>query len=190
MRDADFCGAKRRCGSMPKRFATRCLAVSGELNRANGRPELPRHPGEHGRRQRASISPPTFSTPTTNRRTVYRTTARTAPALLLETLDCADPAVATPRRSVTTTPLQALSLLNNAFMRKSAAAFANRVQAGGRRSSRQADRACVSVGLRTRRHRAGAGIGHAVCGREWPGRTLPGDLQQQRVPLRGLSRTP
>jgi hypothetical protein len=31
-------------------------------------------------------------------------------------LDCPDPSTKTPRRAVTTTPLQALSLLNNSFM--------------------------------------------------------------------------
>jgi threonine synthase len=46
----------------------------------------------------------------------------------LETLDCPDPAVANPRRSVTTTPLQALSLLNNSLTRKAAAAFAGRLR--------------------------------------------------------------
>jgi hypothetical protein len=65
---------------------------------------------------------------TVNRRSVYRTVVRAATSPLLETLDCADPTVATPRRSVTTTPLQALSLLNNPFMLRSAEAFAARLR--------------------------------------------------------------
>ena len=35
---------------------------------------------------------------------------------MLDNLDCPDPSAATPRRSVTSTPLQALSLLNNDFV--------------------------------------------------------------------------
>ena len=48
-------------------------------------------------------------------------------------LDCPDPSVATPRRSVTSTPLQALALLNNAFIEHYAERFAKRVEreAGG-----------------------------------------------------------
>ncbi|MEE3219068.1 MAG: DUF1553 domain-containing protein, partial [Planctomycetota bacterium] len=42
--------------------------------------------------------------------------------------DCPDPSTAAPRRSVTTTPLQALSLLNNAFVLRMAELFAKRVQ--------------------------------------------------------------
>ncbi len=117
------------------------LAVSGELNLRMGGPsfrDIQVDTTDHN----AKFTPADVFGPPTNRRTVYRTTARTAPAPLLETLDCADPAVATPRRSVTTTPLQALALLNNALMRKSAAAFANRLrQEAGDQIDAQIDRA-------------------------------------------------
>jgi hypothetical protein len=43
-------------------------------------------------------------------------------------LDCPDPSAATPRRAVTNTPLQALSLLNNAFVEHYAARFAERLE--------------------------------------------------------------
>ncbi|HEY1785321.1 MAG TPA: PSD1 and planctomycete cytochrome C domain-containing protein [Pirellulales bacterium] len=117
------------------------LAVSGELNVRMGGPS-------YRDLQMTTVNSNTTFTPaetidsTTNRRTVYRMIPRTAPAPLLETLDCADPAVATPRRSVTTTPLQALALLNNSLVRKSATAFANRVrQEAGDPVDRQIDRA-------------------------------------------------
>ena len=42
-------------------------------------------------------------------------------------LDCADPSISIPRRTVTTTPLQALALLNNTFMARAADAFAKRL---------------------------------------------------------------
>ena len=50
------------------------------------------------------------------RRTIYRFTPRGGRSALLDTFDCPDPATAAPRRAVTTTPLQALSLLNNSFV--------------------------------------------------------------------------
>ena len=63
-----------------------------------------------------------------NRRTLYRTWVRTGTSPLLDVLDCPDPSVATPRRSVTTTPLQALSLLNNALVEHYAEKFAERLK--------------------------------------------------------------
>lgn len=50
------------------------------------------------------------------RRSLYRTWVRSGRNPFLEVLDCPDPSTKTPRRAVTTTPLQALSLLNNSFM--------------------------------------------------------------------------
>jgi hypothetical protein len=62
-----------------------------------------------------------------SRRSLYRFTPRGGNQGLLESFDCPDPASAAPRRSVTTTPLQALSLWNNAFALRMAEAFAERV---------------------------------------------------------------
>jgi hypothetical protein len=52
----------------------------------------------------------------------------------LDTFDCPDPSTPTPRRSVTVTPLQALSLLNHAFVLRMSDALAERlrVEAGDR----------------------------------------------------------
>ncbi|HKB41140.1 MAG TPA: DUF1553 domain-containing protein, partial [Gemmataceae bacterium] len=47
---------------------------------------------------------------------------------LLDMLDCPDPSVATPKRTVTSTPLQALALLNNRFMEHHAERFAERLK--------------------------------------------------------------
>ena len=66
--------------------------------------------------------------PEFNRRSLYRTCVRTGTSPLLDTLDCPDPSVATPKRSVTSTPLQALMLLNNKFMEHYAARFAERLE--------------------------------------------------------------
>jgi hypothetical protein len=63
-----------------------------------------------------------------NRRSLYRTWLRTGTSPLLDLLDCPDPSVATPKRTVTSTPLQALALLNNRFMEYHAERFAGRLQ--------------------------------------------------------------
>jgi hypothetical protein len=63
-----------------------------------------------------------------NRRSIYRTCLRTGTSPLLDILDCPDPSVATPRRSVTTTPLQALSLLNSKFIEHYGERFAQRLR--------------------------------------------------------------
>jgi hypothetical protein len=116
------------------------LLVAGQLNPAMG------GPGYHD--FRAFIHKTTqFYEPLAalgadvQRRTVYRTWARGGRNPLLDTLDCADPSTTTPRRGVTTTPLQALALWNNTFVLRMAALLAQRVEreAGGERE-RQIER--------------------------------------------------
>ena len=53
---------------------------------------------------------------TFNRRSLYRTWVRSGRSPLLDVFDCPDPSTKTPRRAVTTTPLQALALMNDSFM--------------------------------------------------------------------------
>ncbi|MCH2202367.1 MAG: DUF1553 domain-containing protein [Fuerstiella sp.] len=62
------------------------------------------------------------------RRTVYRFNPRGGRSPLLQTFDCPDSASTAPRRPVTTTPLQALSLMNNSFVLQMSAFFAERVR--------------------------------------------------------------
>ena len=62
------------------------------------------------------------------RRSVYRFVVRTTPHQFLTALDCADPANLTPRRNVTTTALQSLTLFNNDFMLRQSEYFAERLQ--------------------------------------------------------------
>jgi len=66
--------------------------------------------------------------PETWRRAVYATSARAIREDLLASFDCPECAQRTPRREVTTTPLQALSLLNGAFTTRQAKFFAGRVE--------------------------------------------------------------
>src|SRR5262249_37788350 len=76
--------------------------------------------------------------PEFNRRTVYRMNVNSGKDPMLETLDCPDPSVKTPRRGVTTTPLQALSLMNGSFVQRQAASLAERVAARSINDSRTA----------------------------------------------------
>lgn len=80
--------------------------------------------------------------PGLDRRSVYRINVNSAKDPLLETLDCPDPSVKTPRRTLTTTPLQALTLMNDAFVQRQARWMAVRVRADvGNDPARQVDRA-------------------------------------------------
>ena len=63
------------------------------------------------------------------RRTIYRFSPRGAMRTLLDTFDCPDPSAITPQRSVTTTPLQSLALMNNDFVVRMSRAFAKRLEA-------------------------------------------------------------
>jgi Protein of unknown function (DUF1553) len=65
--------------------------------------------------------------PEFNRRSIYRMWARGGKNPLLDTFDCPDPSTATPRRGTTTTPLQALTLMNNSFTLRMADHFAGRL---------------------------------------------------------------
>ncbi|MGH7192616.1 MAG: DUF1553 domain-containing protein, partial [Candidatus Saccharimonadales bacterium] len=76
------------------------------------------------------------------RRSLYRTCIRSGTSPLLDVLDCPDPSATAPTRAVTTTPLQALALLNDSFMLRMAERFAERLcdEAGGDMAA-QIDRA-------------------------------------------------
>jgi hypothetical protein len=68
-------------------------------------------------------------TPEARRRTVYRFVVRSVPNPLLDCLDAADPNASTPVRNTTITALQALALLNDAFIVAQSRHFAERLRA-------------------------------------------------------------
>ena len=94
------------------------LAVSGKLNPQVGGPSF--------RPFTVTVFNSSFYTltdrdePDYNRRTLYRINVNSAKSPLLEAFDCPDPSTKTPRRAVTTTPLQALALMNNSFVLRQA----------------------------------------------------------------------
>jgi mono/diheme cytochrome c family protein len=105
------------------------LAVSGKLNPQRG------GPGFEDFTYEEAYAPiyryVTADEPRLWRRSIYRYIVRTTPSRFLTTLDCPDPANVTPRRNVTTTPLQSLALYNNDFMLRQARYFAERIEREG-----------------------------------------------------------
>lgn len=73
--------------------------------------------------------------PETYRRSVYHQNARASVVDVLNDFDLPDIAFAAPRRAHTTTPLQALTLLNHSFTTEMAQALAARIASGGGGSS-------------------------------------------------------
>ncbi len=102
------------------------LAVAGQLNDKQGGPgyqdfKLTIRGATH------YYTPIDADDPALYRRSIYRTWARSGRNGLLDTLDCPDPSTVSPRRALTTTPLQALSMMNNAFVLRMAERFAQRL---------------------------------------------------------------
>jgi hypothetical protein len=108
-------------------FRDAVLAVSGELDPRLGGPGFEDFTvSSKGNNETYTIFDAVGNS--FNRRSLYRACVRAGTSPLLDTLDCPDPSVATPRRSVTTTPLQALALLNDAFVEHYAERFATRLK--------------------------------------------------------------
>jgi hypothetical protein len=100
------------------------LAVSGQLNLALGGPSY--RPFDVLKFPANAYLPVDKIGAEFNRRTVYRMNVNSGKEPLLDAFDCPDPAVKTPRRGVTSTPLQALALMNNSFVQRHAGLLAER----------------------------------------------------------------
>ncbi len=103
------------------------LSVSGMLNPQFGGPPYQDFRTFNFNSQFFEMLDP--ETPDAHRRTIYRTWIRSGRSSLLDALDCPDPSTTAPRRAVTTTPVQSLSLLNNSFVLRMADASAKRLEA-------------------------------------------------------------
>jgi len=105
------------------------LGVAGKLNTQMGGPgyRLYRYVQDNV----ATYHPLDNPGPETYRRAVYHQNARAARTDVLTDFDCPDPAAAAPRRSSTTTPMQALTLFNHVFTLDMADALAKRVETDG-----------------------------------------------------------
>jgi hypothetical protein len=117
------------------------LAASGSLNSKMYGPsfrpfQMVKNSGSYH-----SYDPVDSDDPELQRRTIYRMNVNSGGNPMLESLDCPVPSIKTPKRSTTTTPLQALSLMNNAFVNRQAKAFAGRLAREGADPSARIDRA-------------------------------------------------
>jgi hypothetical protein len=102
------------------------LAVTGKLNLSIGGPgfQLYKYTVDNV----ATYLPLETSSPETFRRSVYHQAARSVRDDMLGTHDCPDSTIPEPKRVVTTTPLQALTLLNSSFILDQARYFAERLE--------------------------------------------------------------
>jgi hypothetical protein len=103
------------------------LAVSGKLNPKMYGPsfrpfQIVKNSGSYH-----TYEPLESDDPELQRRTIYRMNVNSGGNPMLEALDCPVPSVKTPKRTATSTALQALSLMNNAFVQRQVKAFAERL---------------------------------------------------------------
>ncbi len=102
------------------------LAVSGSLDMRLGGPSFRLH--EQKGRGAFIYHAMNNDGPGVWRRAVYRFAVRGGDRTLLDSFDCPDPSVATPQRTASNTPVQALALMNNEFVVRQAELFAERLE--------------------------------------------------------------
>ena len=116
------------------------LVTAGVLNPAPGGPPFQDFRMEN-KHNTMHYHPEEKDTPDVNRRSIYRMWARGGAQPFLNAFDCPDTSVSTPVRSATTTPLNALTLLNSRFTFTMADHLAARLQKeAGADPSAQIDR--------------------------------------------------
>ncbi len=101
------------------------LSVAGKLNLAMGGPGFRLY--EYQQDNVATYVPLNVHGPETYRRAVYHHNARAARVDMMTDFDCPDPSFSEPKRASTTTPLQALTMMNHSFALDMAAALAERL---------------------------------------------------------------
>jgi hypothetical protein len=92
------------------------LAVAGTLDRTTGGPSVRQFYFKDDHSPVYDYARFDPDAPGANRRSVYRFIVRSVPDPFMDSLDCPDASLLTPRRNATLTALQALSLLNNPFV--------------------------------------------------------------------------
>ncbi|MFN3652527.1 MAG: PSD1 and planctomycete cytochrome C domain-containing protein [Armatimonadota bacterium] len=106
------------------------LAVAGSLNREMGGPPVypPVDPSLRADTFQGINWPEGEDSPKTWRRSVYIKVKRSLPFPQLEVFDCPDVSASVAKRNVTTTPIQALTLLNDPLVHRQAGMFAERIR--------------------------------------------------------------
>ncbi|MDZ4687795.1 MAG: DUF1553 domain-containing protein [Planctomycetaceae bacterium] len=115
------------------------LSVAGKLDPAMGGPGFRLY--EYQQDNVATYVPLDVHGPETYRRSVYHHNARAARVDVMSDFDCPDPVFSEARRASTTTPLQALTLMNHGFSVDMTRAFAERLTREGQDAATQVRRA-------------------------------------------------
>ncbi|MBI1789521.1 MAG: PSD1 domain-containing protein [Acidobacteria bacterium] len=116
----------RRLEAEAVRDAT--LQISGKLDLTMGGPSVQQFYFKDDHSPVYDYTRFDVDSPASFRRSVYRFIVRSVPDPFMDSLDCPDASLLTPKRNVTLTAIQALAMLNNPFMVKQAEYFADRVQ--------------------------------------------------------------
>lgn len=105
------------------------LLVSGELNREIGGPGFQDFSTYVHNSQFYKMLDPVGES--FHRRSLYRMWIRSGRSPFLDVFDCPDPSASAPKRPVTTTPLQSLTLMNHSFVLRMSDAFGDRMRVEG-----------------------------------------------------------
>jgi hypothetical protein len=103
------------------------LAVSGQLQTAVGGPPF-RDVRPYFHRGSQFYEPIDPAGPEFHRRSIYRMWARGGRSPILDVFDCPDPSATAPVRGRTTTPLQALTMMNHSFALRMSDELARRIE--------------------------------------------------------------
>ena len=123
------------------------LGVAGALDSTMGGPSVQQFTLRPGRARHAGgrlHASTTGTAPAHRRRSVYRFIFRTLPDPFFDALDAADASQLTAVRNESTTPLQALELLNNPFVLRQCEQFAGTLEERHRGRPRRSGRALPS----------------------------------------------
>ncbi len=104
------------------------LAVSGRLDLTMGGPSAEHFFFKDDHSPVYDYARFDFASPAARRRSVYRFLVRSVQDPFMESLDCADPSLLTPKRNSTLTAVQALALLNDPLMVQESRHFAARLR--------------------------------------------------------------
>lgn len=124
-----------------EQFHDALLLISGELDLKMGGPSVQQFQFKDDHSPVYDYAAYDLNSPGANRRSIYRFIVRSVPDPFTDALDCPDANTLTPVRNVTTTALQALSTLNDAFVLRQCERFASRLMRERNTLAGQIDRA-------------------------------------------------
>ena len=127
-----------------------------------------------------------WDSPARGRRSVYRFLFRTLPDPFMDALDCPDASQLTPARNASVTALQALAMLNNAFIVRHSEHLAERLAKDEGDPATQVGKLYALLLSRPPTADESDAV-TAVRRKARPGQRLPAAAQQQRVHVRELT---